>query len=157
MKPLLAAAGALAAFSAFSAFSASSAFAAPPQDTPAGVQRFRELYKELVETNTTLSAGSCTLAAERMAARLKAAGFPESDLHPFAAARSSEGRRLGCHLSRQRSEVEGDSVAGAYRRGGSEARGLDARPVQARRGERLISTRAAQSMTRPRRRSGSTR
>jgi acetylornithine deacetylase/succinyl-diaminopimelate desuccinylase-like protein len=42
---------------------------------------FRELYKELVETNTTGSAGSCTLAAERMAARLKAAGFPETDLH----------------------------------------------------------------------------
>ena len=31
---------------------------------------FRDLYKELVETNTTLSAGSCTLAAERMAGRL---------------------------------------------------------------------------------------
>jgi acetylornithine deacetylase/succinyl-diaminopimelate desuccinylase-like protein len=62
-----------------------SAFAVPPQDTPAGEQRFRELYKELVETNTTLSAGSCTLAAERLAARLKAAGFPDSDLHPFAA------------------------------------------------------------------------
>lgn len=46
-------------------------------------QRFRELYKELVETNTTLSSGSCTLAAERMAARLKAAGFPDTDLHPF--------------------------------------------------------------------------
>jgi acetylornithine deacetylase/succinyl-diaminopimelate desuccinylase-like protein len=46
---------------------------------------FRALYKELVETNTTLSAGSCTLAAERMAARLKAAGFPDTDLHPFAA------------------------------------------------------------------------
>ncbi len=59
--------------------------AAPPKDTPAGEQRFRELYKELVETNTAFSAGSCTLAAERMAARLKAAGFPESDLHPFAA------------------------------------------------------------------------
>ena len=42
---------------------------------------FRATYKELVETNTTLSAGSCTLAAERMAARLKAAGFPDSDLH----------------------------------------------------------------------------
>jgi acetylornithine deacetylase/succinyl-diaminopimelate desuccinylase-like protein len=66
-------------------FAAFSAFAVPPQDTPAGEQRFRELYKELVETNTTLSAGSCTLAAERMAARLKAAGFPDSDLHPFAA------------------------------------------------------------------------
>ncbi|MGH8138010.1 MAG: M20/M25/M40 family metallo-hydrolase [Steroidobacteraceae bacterium] len=47
-------------------------------------QRFRELYKELVETNTTLSAGNCTLAAQRMAARLKAAGFTDADLHPFA-------------------------------------------------------------------------
>jgi acetylornithine deacetylase/succinyl-diaminopimelate desuccinylase-like protein len=46
--------------------------------------RFRELYKELVETNTSLSAGSCTLAAERMAARLKAAGYPEEDFHPFS-------------------------------------------------------------------------
>ena len=50
-----------------------------------GEASFRDLYKELVETNTTLSSGSCTLAAERMAARLKAAGFPDSDLHPFAA------------------------------------------------------------------------
>jgi acetylornithine deacetylase/succinyl-diaminopimelate desuccinylase-like protein len=46
---------------------------------------FRALYKELVETNTTASAGSCTLAAERMAARLKAAGFPDADLTLFAA------------------------------------------------------------------------
>ncbi len=51
----------------------------------AGEAKFRELYQELVETNTTLSAGSCTLAAERMAARLKAAGFADADLHPFAA------------------------------------------------------------------------
>jgi acetylornithine deacetylase/succinyl-diaminopimelate desuccinylase-like protein len=41
---------------------------------------FRELYKELVETNTTLSVGSCTAAAEKMGARLKAAGFPEKDV-----------------------------------------------------------------------------
>ena len=40
--------------------------------------KFRELYKELVETNTTLSAGSCTLAAERLATRLKAAGDRKS-------------------------------------------------------------------------------
>src|SRR5713226_9163358 len=77
MKRIIAAAATMAAFSAL---------AAPPQDTPAGEQRFRELYKELVETNTTLSAGNCTLAAERLAARLKAAGFPDSDLHPFAVA-----------------------------------------------------------------------
>src|SRR5688500_16227338 len=37
-------------------------------------QRFRALYEELVETNTTLSAGSCTQAAEQLAARLEAAG-----------------------------------------------------------------------------------
>jgi acetylornithine deacetylase/succinyl-diaminopimelate desuccinylase-like protein len=48
-----------------------------------GEAQFRELYKELVETNTSLSAGSCTLAAERMAARLKAAGFADSELHIF--------------------------------------------------------------------------
>jgi acetylornithine deacetylase/succinyl-diaminopimelate desuccinylase-like protein len=72
-------------FAAAAAVVSLSALAAPPQDTPAGEQRFRELYKELVETNTTLSVGSCTLAAERLAARLKAAGFPDSDLHPFAA------------------------------------------------------------------------
>ena len=46
---------------------------------------YRALYKELVETNTSLSVGSCTVAAERMAAHLKAAGFPDADLHPFAA------------------------------------------------------------------------
>jgi len=32
----------------------------------AGEQRFRELYKELVGDEHTLSAGNCTLAAERM-------------------------------------------------------------------------------------------
>src|SRR5580765_7802351 len=47
--------------------------------------KFREVYREMVETNTTLSSGSCTLAAERMAARLKAAGYSDADLHPFAA------------------------------------------------------------------------
>ena len=46
--------------------------------------KFRELYKELVETNTTLSSGSCTLAAQRMGARLKAAGFVDRDLHYYA-------------------------------------------------------------------------
>ncbi len=44
---------------------------------------FRALYKELVETNTTLSAGSCTLAAERMAVRLKAAGMPADRVNVF--------------------------------------------------------------------------
>ncbi|UKK83713.1 M20/M25/M40 family metallo-hydrolase [Sphingopyxis sp. BSN-002] len=55
------------------------------QDAPRADQlAFRDLYKELVETNTTLSSGSCTLAAERMAARMKAAGFADSQLTLFA-------------------------------------------------------------------------
>jgi len=45
---------------------------------------FRDLCKELVETNTTQSEGSCTLAAERMATRLKAAGYAASDITLFA-------------------------------------------------------------------------
>ena len=54
---------------------------------------FRGLYKELVEINTTASVGSCTAAAQAMGARLKAAGFPDSDVqvvfpdeHPKAGA-----------------------------------------------------------------------
>ena len=43
--------------------------------------RFLALYKEMVETDTTYSVGSCTLAAEQVAARLKAAGFPDADVH----------------------------------------------------------------------------
>lgn len=59
------------------------ALAADPTPRPDQLA-FREIYKELVETNTTLSSGSCTLAAERMAARLRAAGIPESQLTLFA-------------------------------------------------------------------------
>src|SRR3990167_2179317 len=40
----------------------------------------RALYKELVETNTTLSVGSCTAASEKMAVRLKAAGYADKDV-----------------------------------------------------------------------------
>lgn len=47
---------------------------------------FRALYEELVETNTTLSEGSCTLASERMAARLLAAGYPAADVRVLAPA-----------------------------------------------------------------------
>ncbi len=42
-----------------------------------GEADFRSLYRELVEINTTLSVGSCTQAAEAMAARLQAAGLPK--------------------------------------------------------------------------------
>ncbi len=58
-------------------------------DTPMPALRpdqvaFLALFKELVETNTTLSAGSCTLAAERMAVHLRAAGIPPADVTVFS-------------------------------------------------------------------------
>lgn len=45
---------------------------------------FRALYKELVETNTEVTDGSCTLAAQRMAARLTAAGLPQGHVTQFS-------------------------------------------------------------------------
>ena len=43
-------------------------------------QLAREIYKQLVEINTTDSVGSTTVAAEAMAKRLRDAGFPEADI-----------------------------------------------------------------------------
>ena len=43
-------------------------------------RELRDIYKELVEINTTDSVGSCTQAAEALKARLKAGGIAESDL-----------------------------------------------------------------------------
>ena len=43
-------------------------------------QQMRSIYQELVETNTTSSIGSCTVAAQKMAKRLKAGGFKDSEL-----------------------------------------------------------------------------
>lgn len=48
-------------------------------------QRFRELYEELVETNTTLSVGSCTQAAEQLAERLRAAGLAAENVRVLTA------------------------------------------------------------------------
>ncbi|MEI9853157.1 MAG: M20/M25/M40 family metallo-hydrolase [Sphingomonas sp.] len=61
-----------------------SAAPAAAQELRPDQAKFRELYKELVETNTTVSSGSCTLAAEQIAARLKAAGFKDDQLTLFA-------------------------------------------------------------------------
>jgi acetylornithine deacetylase/succinyl-diaminopimelate desuccinylase-like protein len=45
------------------------------------VAAFRELYKELVEINTTQSVGDCTVAANAMAVHLKSVGYPADDIH----------------------------------------------------------------------------
>jgi acetylornithine deacetylase/succinyl-diaminopimelate desuccinylase-like protein len=46
---------------------------------------FRAVYKELVEINTTLSGGSCTVAAHAMADQLRASGINDADIHIIVA------------------------------------------------------------------------
>jgi acetylornithine deacetylase/succinyl-diaminopimelate desuccinylase-like protein len=63
---------------------ASVAQAAPAQALRPDQAEFRSLYKELVETNTEVTDGSCTQATDQLAARLRAAGIPESQITLFS-------------------------------------------------------------------------
>ena len=49
-------------------------------------QRAHDIYKELVEIDTTTATGDTKQAAEAMAARLKAAGFADADVQVFSPA-----------------------------------------------------------------------
>src|SRR6185312_12306122 len=49
-------------------------------------QLAHDIYRELVEIDTTTATGDTERAAEAMAARLKAAGFPDEDVHAFSPA-----------------------------------------------------------------------
>lgn len=59
---------------------ATSSLAAPPPLDAKTKQLAFDIYKQLIEINTTNSMGNNTAAAEAMAGRLKAAGFPASDV-----------------------------------------------------------------------------
>jgi acetylornithine deacetylase/succinyl-diaminopimelate desuccinylase-like protein len=59
---------------AFAAFTASLAVAPP------ALQDAHDIFKQLIEINTTDSVGSTTLAAQAMAQRLLDAGFPKADI-----------------------------------------------------------------------------
>src|SRR6202047_4488986 len=58
-------------------------FPAAAQTLSPTQQFAREIYKELVEINTVTPTGDTAKAAEAMAARLRAAGFAESDVQVF--------------------------------------------------------------------------
>src|SRR5689334_9570085 len=60
------------------AISARSAFGESPNELA------RSIYQELIEINTTASAGDTTKAAEAMAQRLLTAGFPPDDIQVIA-------------------------------------------------------------------------
>ncbi|MBI1251264.1 MAG: M20/M25/M40 family metallo-hydrolase [Alphaproteobacteria bacterium] len=65
---------------AVAALCAAALASASAQELSPERRAFRELYRELVEIDTSVATGACTPAAEAMAARLRAAGFPESDV-----------------------------------------------------------------------------
>src|SRR5467141_3427037 len=70
-------AAAATAVSSFLAFASLTAQTGAPGTNDA---RARAIVKELIEINTTDSIGSTTKAAQAMAARLRAAGFPAADV-----------------------------------------------------------------------------
>ena len=56
------------------------ALSAPAQQDQATRQLAHDIYKQLIEINTTDSVGSVTAASEAMAKRFRDAGFPDSDI-----------------------------------------------------------------------------
>src|SRR5882757_2099993 len=52
----------------------------------ANQQRAFDIYKELIEIDTVTATGDTAKAAEAMAARLRAGGFPDADVHAFSPA-----------------------------------------------------------------------
>src|SRR5437016_2907961 len=62
-------------------------------------QLAHDIYKELIEIDTTTATGDTARAAEAMAARLKAAGFPDSDVHAFSPAPRKGNLVAGLHGS----------------------------------------------------------
>jgi acetylornithine deacetylase/succinyl-diaminopimelate desuccinylase-like protein len=67
------------------------------ESIPSDLQTFRDIYRELVEINTTDSVGDTVRAAEAMAARLRAGGVPAADIHVL-----SSGPRKGNLVARLR-------------------------------------------------------
>jgi acetylornithine deacetylase/succinyl-diaminopimelate desuccinylase-like protein len=69
----------------------------PPEAMSPELQQFRDIYKELVEINTTDSTGDTVRSAEAMAARLRAGGIAAADIQVL-----SSGPRKGNMVARLR-------------------------------------------------------
>ena len=98
--------------------------------------RAREIYKQLIEINTTdTPAGNVTKAAEAVAARLKAAGFPAADVQVLG-----PDPRKGNLVARYRGTGAAQAAPAARppRRRRGEARGLVVRSVRVPREGRLL-------------------
>ena len=77
---------------------------------------FLALYKELVETNTTLSAGSCTLGGRAGCGAPEGGGLCRPGYNVVFCARSSQGGRVGRHPRGNFEDCEADVAARPSRR-----------------------------------------
>ncbi|MCB1691909.1 MAG: M20/M25/M40 family metallo-hydrolase [Pseudomonadales bacterium] len=68
-------------YTALAVVSSLSALAAYGDESAAHQALAFDVFKELIETNTTHSTGDTALAAQKMADRLLAAGYPKEDVH----------------------------------------------------------------------------
>ncbi|MHB1021926.1 MAG: M20/M25/M40 family metallo-hydrolase [Acidobacteriaceae bacterium] len=78
---------------------------APPLDA-ASRQLAHDVFKQLIEINTTDSVGSTTVAAEAMKKRFLDAGFPASDLHLLIPSQDALGKRKGDLVVRYRGKAD---------------------------------------------------
>lgn len=84
---------------------AGAGFSPPAPRSDENEQRALEIYRELIEIDTTHDSGSTTDAAEAMAARLIAAGFPAADVQVLG-----ELPRKGNLVARYRGRGEGEAA-----------------------------------------------
>jgi acetylornithine deacetylase/succinyl-diaminopimelate desuccinylase-like protein len=75
--------GAVLCAAAFIALGAMSSSAAATEGLNPHQQLLFDIYKELVEIDTTTATGDTARAAQAMAARLRAGGIPDADVHVF--------------------------------------------------------------------------
>lgn len=68
------------------------------QSRQPGEAEFRSLFKEMVETDTSLTTGSCTALAEKLAVRFKAAGYADDDITLFSVPEAPKDGGIVVHL-----------------------------------------------------------
>jgi len=59
-----------------------------------GEPAFRAMFKEMVETDTSFATGDCTALVNKIAARMKASGFPAGQIYTFAPAEQPKAGNL---------------------------------------------------------------
>ena len=71
-----------------------------------GEAAFRDLYKELVETDTSVTTGSCTAAADKLGVRFKAAGFSNAEITQFSVPEHPKDGGIVVHLKGSDAKVQ---------------------------------------------------